>query len=361
MKRGKFLSFLLVAMLVLLAGCGSGEKKEESTTSKAQAPSSSQGSGEEGKNEESKEKKEVTKLTFVLDYTPNTNHTGIYVAQKLGYFKEEGLDVTIMQPPEDGAPALVASGNAQFGVDYQDTIGPAFAKENPLPVTNIAALIQHNTSGLISLKENPVSRPKDLEGKTYASWGMPIEQAMVRDVIKKDGGDPEKLKIITANAASIFSMKGSDYQTIWVFYAWDGIAAKVKKIDSVYFPFRDFNPAFDYYTPTLIANNAYLKDHPEIAKAFLRAVQKGYEYAIKNPEKAADILLEQAPELDRDVVVESQKYLADKYIDDAPYWGLIDSKRWNRFYQWLFREKLIEKEIPQDFGFTNEYLPGFSK
>lgn len=355
MTKKKLGIFLMALMLVVFTACGSKEGKEAPASSGESESQSSQS------EETSGEEKEMTKLTFVLDYTPNTNHTGIYVAQKLGYFKDEGLEVDIIQPPEDGAPALVAAGNAQFGVDYQDTIGPAFARENPLPVTNIAALIQHNTSGLISLKENPVNRPKDLEGKTYASWGLPIEQAMVKDVIKKDGGDPDKLNIITGSAASIFSMAESDYQAIWVFYAWDGIAAKVKNIDSVYFPFRDFNETFDYYTPTLIANNDYLKENPEIAKAFLRAVEKGYKYAIENPEKAAEILVEAAPELDKDVVVESQKYLADKYIDDAPYWGQIDKDRWNRFYTWLYQEKLIEKEIPADFGFTNEYLPGFQK
>ena len=65
------------------------------------------------------EKEEPEKLTFVLDWTPNTNHTGLYVAQSLGYFEDQGLEVEIVQPPEDGANTLVASGKAQFGVSFQ--------------------------------------------------------------------------------------------------------------------------------------------------------------------------------------------------------------------------------------------------
>ena len=99
---------------------------------------------------EKQEKKELEKITFVLDWTPNTNHTGLYVAEEKGYFEDAGVDVEIVQPPEDGASALVASGKAQFGIDFQDSIAPAFASDDPLPVTAVATLIQHNTSGIIS-------------------------------------------------------------------------------------------------------------------------------------------------------------------------------------------------------------------
>ena len=89
---------------------------------------------------------ETEKITFVLDWTPNTNHTGLYVAESLGYFEDQGLEVEIVQPPEGGADALVASGRAQFGVSFQDSMAPGVAGDNALPTTAVAALIQHNTS-----------------------------------------------------------------------------------------------------------------------------------------------------------------------------------------------------------------------
>lgn len=310
-----------------------------------------------GSLEASSTKGKLTSLDFVLDYTPNTNHTGIYVAQAKGYFKDQGLKISIVQPPEDGAPSLVASGKAKFGVAYQDTLAPAFALKKPLPVTSIAAVIQHNTSGIISMADNPVTRPKDMEGKAYATWGMPIEQAIVKNVIKKDGGNPSKLKMLPEASANIYNMKKADYNCIWVFYAWDVMSAEVNHIDYKYFAFKDINDTFDYYTPVLIGNNAYMKAHPKETKAFLKAVKKGYEYAVAHPKEAADILLKAAPELDKETVYKSQEYLKDQYIADAKRWGEFDSQRWNRFYKWLYDEKLIERKIPKDFGYTNDYLP----
>ncbi|MDO5047305.1 MAG: ABC transporter substrate-binding protein [Anaerococcus sp.] len=299
----------------------------------------------------------LKKISFVLDYTPNTNHTGIYVADELGYFEEEGLEIEIIQPPEDGAGVLVASGKAQIGVDYQDTIAQAYTMDDPLPVTNIAALVQHNTSGIVSLKEKGIERPKDLEGKTYASWGLDIEQTILKNVVEKDGGDFSKVNLVPSNFTDVFTSLSKDIDAVWIFYGWDGVAAEVKDIPINYFAFKDINPVFDYYTPTLIANNDFLANDPDSVKAFLRASKRGYEYAIKNTKKASDILLKANPELDKDLVYKSQEYLADEYIADAEKWGYIDKDRWNSFYKWLFENGLIEKEIPNDFGFTNDYLP----
>ena len=300
----------------------------------------------------------VEKITFVLDWTPNTNHTGVYVAQKLGYFEEAGIEVNIVQPPEDGATSLVASGNAQFGVDFQDSIAPAFGTEEPLPVTAVAAILQHNTSGIISLKGNGIDRPKGLEGKTYATWNAPIEKAMLQNVVEGDGGDFSKVNLRPSTVNDVIAGLQTDVDAVWIYYAWDGIATEVKGVETDYFSFRDLNPVFDYYTPILVANNSFLSEKPETAKKFLKAVQQGYEYAISHPEEAADILLEVAPELDRDITVASQKWIADQYKAEAEQWGIIDPSRWNAFYNWLNENGLVEQAIPENFGFTNEYLAG---
>ncbi|HZG72342.1 MAG TPA: ABC transporter substrate-binding protein, partial [Chondromyces sp.] len=122
-------------------------------------------------NDSKKEEKE--KVSVVLDWTPNTNHTGIYVAQERGYFEEEGLDVEILLPGEAGADQLVASGKAEFGVSYQEGITQARVQD--IPLVSIAAVIQHNTSGFASPVEKGIKEPKDFEGKTYGGWGSPIE------------------------------------------------------------------------------------------------------------------------------------------------------------------------------------------
>ncbi len=297
-----------------------------------------------------------TKLTVVLDWTPNTNHTGLYVAQKNGYFADNGLEVTIEQPPEDGAEALVASGKAQFGVSFQENVASALTADSPLPVTAVAALIQHNTSGIISLKKNEITSPKDMAGHSYASWNTPIEKAILKDVIEKDGGDFSKVKMIYNSATDVVTALQTNIDTVWIYYAWDGIATEVKGLETNYFAFKDINPALDFYTPLLIANDSFLKEHPDQAKAFLKAARLGYEYSIEHPEEAAAILCEYAPETDKEIAVASQKYLASQYKAEVERWGEFDQKRWDTFYDWLYENKVIAKEIPDGKGFTNDYL-----
>ena len=131
----------------------------------------------------------LEKITMALDWTPNTNHTGIYVAQEKGYFKEAGLEVSVIQPPDNGATDLVASGGAEFGIDFQDTLAAAFSSDSPLSVSAVATILQHNTSGLISLKKKGIDSPGKLAGHSYATWDSPIEQAVLKNVVEKDGGD----------------------------------------------------------------------------------------------------------------------------------------------------------------------------
>lgn len=319
-------------MAISLAACGSGE--------------SSQGGNEK------------EKITFVLDWTPNTNHTGLYVAQEKGYFEDEGLEVEIVQPPEDGADALVASGKAQFGISFQDTMAPGVVGEDALPTTAVAAVVQHNTSGIISRKGEGMDTPKGLEGKKYATWDAPIEKAMMENVVEADGGDFSKVELIPSTVTDeVSALESKSVDAIWIFYAWAGVATEVAGLETDYFAFKDINPAFDYYTPVIIGNNEFLEKEPETAKKFLSAVKKGYEDAIEDPDGAAEILCEAAPELDQELVKASQEYLKDQYIADADRWGYIDPDRWNLFYNWLNENGLTENQIPENTGFSNEYLP----
>lgn len=310
------------------------------------------------KEETEGEKDGKEKITFVLDWTPNTNHTGLYVAEKKGYFEDEGLEVEIVQPPEDGADALVASGKAQFGISFQDTMAPGVTGEDALPTTAVAAVVQHNTSGIISRKGEGMDRPKGLEGKKYATWDAPIEKAMLQNVVEADGGDFSKVELIPSTVTDeVSALESKSVDAIWVFYAWAGVATEVAGLETDYFAFKDINPAFDYYTPVIIGNNDFLKEEPETAKKFLNAVKKGYEDAIADPEEAAEILCEESPELDEDLVKASQEYLKDQYVADADRWGYIDPDRWNLFYNWLNDNNLTDAEIPENTGFSNDYLP----
>ena len=340
MKK-RIVSILLVMMMALsLAACGTNEVTEDS------ANDSDKGSS-----------KELTELTFVLDWTPNTNHTGLYVAQENGYFEEAGLKVNIVQPPEGGAELLVGSGEAEFAISFQDSMMPALTGENALPIEAVAAVIQHNTSGIISRAGEGMDRPAGMEGKKYATWDLDLEKATIKQVVEKDGGDFSKVELIPSTVTvDVSALKSKSVDAIWIFYGLAGVAAEVAGLETDYFEFAEIDPVFDFYTPVIIGNSDWMAENPDTTKAFLRAVKQGYEFAIEDPEAAADILLEAAPELDETLVYASQEYLKDEYKAEVEQWGYIDPARWNTFYQWVNENGLSETEIPENTGFNNDYL-----
>lgn len=299
-------------------------------------------------------------ITFVLDWTPNTNHTGLYVAIEKGYFEEAGLDVEVVQPPEGGSTVLVASGKAQFAVTGQDSIAPALVGEDALPITTVAAILQHNTSGIVSRAGEGMDTPRGLEGHKYATWDSPVEKATIRQVMEKDGGDFDKVELIPSTVTDeVSALQSKSVDAIWIFYGWAGIACHVAGLDIDYFDFADIDPVLDFYTPTIVAGNAWLEENPDTAKAFLAALSRGYEFAAENPREAADILLEAAPELksNTELVYQSQEYLSGEYISDASRWGEIDPARWGGYFSWLNENGLMEQPIDPAAGFTNAYLP----
>ncbi len=305
---------------------------------------------------------DLTKVTFCLDWTPNTNHTGIYAAEALGYFREEGLEVQIVQPPENGAVLMCASGQAQFAVDAQDTMAASLDLEEPLGVTAVAAILQHNTSGILTRAEDGIASPKDLEGRIYSTWDSPIELAMLRYCMEQDGADFSKLKLIPNNITNEpAALAAHQTDAVWIFYGWSGINAEVSGVACGYWDFASLSRELDYYTPVILANNEFLRDDPETARAFLRAAAKGYRYASEHPEEAAEMLIAGdetgALQDSRELVYASQKWLAERYTADAAAWGTIDAERWNGFYGWLYKNGLTAHDLA-GAGFSNDYLPG---
>ena len=347
----KLVALLLVlVMAVSLVGCG-GQEQNSTANDAAETKTADDTSADESKAPE-----QTTDLTMVLDWTPNTNHTGLYVAQEKGYFKEAGLNVNIVQPPDGGATAMVASGDAQFGIEFQDTMAPALTQANPLPITAIAAVMQHNTSGLVSRKETGIDSFGKMAGHSYATWDSPTEQAILKTLVEKDGGDWSKVKLISTYVEDIVAGLNSDIESVWVYAGWDKVKLEMENIDHNFLLFKDNDPVFDYYSPVVIGNNDYIEKNKDVTKAFIGAVKKGYEYAAQNPDEAADILLKAAPELDKELVKKSQEYLSTQYVADAASWGVIDPARWNAFYKWLNENKLVEKDLEENAGLSTEYL-----
>ena len=207
-----------------------------------------------------------------------------------------------------GADAMVASGTAQFGVSYQESV--TFARAENVPLVSIAAVIQHNTSGFGAFKEKNIKSPVDFEGKKYGGWGSPIEEATIKYLMEKAGADPSTVEILSVGTADFFQASSSgQIDFAWIFEGWDGVAAGVRGIEIDYIDLGKTDPTFDYYTPVIVTSEEMIKNNVKMVEAFMRATIKGYKFAMENPEEAAGIFIKAVPEADPELIRESQNSL----------------------------------------------------
>ncbi len=308
------------------------------------------------KTETPGEEAKLTKLSVILDWVPNTNHSGLYAAKDLGFYEEEGLEVEILQPTVGGTSSLIAAGQGDIGVSYQEEV--VIARSQDLPVRSIAAVIQHNTSAFASHRDKNILSPRDFAGKKYGGWGSPAETQMIAALMEKYGADPATVEEVYIGEADFFTSIERDIDFAWIYYGWTGIEAELRGIPLNIIMVKDEDPALDFYTPVLIAREDTLEEKADLVKRFLRATAKGYELAAQEPEKAAEILLDNAPELDANLVKASQEWLAPRYQDDAPYWGYQDLRIWEDYSSWMYERGLLEKDIDAAAAFTKDFLPG---
>ncbi|WP_406351655.1 ABC transporter substrate-binding protein [Streptomyces sp. NBC_00658] len=307
----------------------------------------------------------TTTVTLALDWTPNTNHTGIYVAQQKGWFKDAGIDLKIVPYGTTAPETLVANHKADFGISYQEGITTARAAGQD--IKSVYAVTQKtNVTVSVRADRDDIESPKDLDGKTYAGFGAPYEKALLQKVIQADGGKGD-FKQITLNTSAYAALYAGKADFAMPMPTWEGLEAKETGK-----PLKDFALA-DYGVPaiysTLIASSGqYLKDNPEIAKKFLAAVNKGYEYAADSPDQAADLLIaaNKSTLTNTELVKESEQLLAKEYYraEDGTI-GTQSAERWQDFADFDFKSGLLTDENGKKLTkapdasefFTNDYLP----
>lgn len=300
---------------------------------------------------------EPTSVTVMLDWVPNTNHTGIFVALEKGWYADEGLAVEVIQPGEGGTPVqVVAAGKADFAISYQEELTNARAEG--IPVVSLAAIIQHNTSGFASPKDKGIIRPKEFEGKKYGAWGSPIEYAMLKVLMACDGGDVDKVEFVNVGWADYFVVTERDVDFAWIFYGWTGIEAELRHKPLNIVMLKDWDRCVpDYYTPLIVTGEQQIKEKTDLVRRFMRATAHGYKFAIENPAEAAEILIQHAPESDPELIRRSQAWLSAQYQADAPRWGEQKLEVWKRYADWMYGEGLLSKKIDAAKAFTNIFLP----
>jgi len=326
----------MLAAMLCVAGCGGSPQQEGGASGEPEA-------GEK-----------LTPVKVVLDWTPNTNHTGLYAARDKGYYAEHGLDVEIISPPETGADQLIASGGAEFGVSYQESITQARLQD--VPIVSLAAVIQHNTSGFAAPVDKNIKTPADFEGKRYGGWGNPVEEAVIASLMQQENADVGKVEFINSTT-DFFTGTAQDIDFAWIFYAWTGIEAELRDVEIDMLYVKDYSEALDYYTPVLATNEKMIAEQPELVRAFMAATSEGYQYAIEHPEEAAELLIEAEPDLNAELVRASQTWLSPRYQDDAPRWGEQKATVWSDYMEWMFEQGVLEGRIDTEAAYTNEFLP----
>lgn len=299
---------------------------------------------------------EAKKVTVILDYVANTNHTGMYVALEKGYYQQQGLDVSIVEPTEGATATLIAVGKGEFGISYQEDVTMARASEDPLPIKAIATIIQHNTSGFATYKDKNITSVKDFEGKTYAGWGGPGEEAVLKAVMTGAGADFSKLNMVISDGSGFESLKDR-VDIMWFYEAWDSVKCRLNDFEINYMELRQLDERLDYYTPVIITSEQMLKDDPETVKAFLAATTQGYQFAMENPEESAQILSKYAPDYSLEMLTMSQEYLKDKYQAEAGQWGVMRDEVWDNYTGFLVEYGVIDSALPAADLYTNAFLP----
>lgn len=300
---------------------------------------------------------EAADITFMLDWVPNVNHTGIFAAQELGYFEEAGLNVEIIQPGEVFAEQAVASGAADYGISFQEQV--TIARADDVPLVSIGAVIQDNTSGFASLAGTDAGTPANWEGLTYGSFSSPFEEPTLQSLMTCEDADFGALEIQDVGFADPLPLlQEGQIDLAWIFFGTQGTAAEQQNLDLDVVMLSDYFDCIpNYYTPIIIASEETVTGEPEETAAFMEALSRGYEYAIENPAEAAEILQAQTPETDLDLLIASQEWLSPRYQGDASQWGIQAESVWADYAAWMADNGVIEETIDANAAFTNEFLP----
>ncbi|MDR1797362.1 MAG: ABC transporter substrate-binding protein [Clostridiales Family XIII bacterium] len=291
----------------------------------------------------------MKKINVTLDWFPNTNHTGMFVALEKGYYKGEGLDVAI----GGKVHGVMTTEGADVVVSPQPTllVGMAAAER----ITAVAVLTQRCDSGILSLKEAGITRPRELTGKRLTHWDQAWFHCIVGKAVDDDGGDYGKVELIQKDVGDIVATLGAEADATWIYKNWEYFEMRHAGKDVNYFAFADFGELYDFCAPAVTAKHHLTDGDPEALKAFLGATDRGYIDAAADPEEGAALLHRHMDGWDLPLVLESQKYASGLYLAADGHWGHMRPARWDNLADWMAAEKLTPGRMPREF--TNEFLP----
>ena len=307
----------------------------------------------------------MEQLTLALDWTPNTIHTGFFVALEKGFYSDVQLEVRLRSPQIDNyesTPArLLASKEVDFAIAPSESVISYQTLPDKPNLTAIAAILQEDTSAIVTLKSSGIDQIKNLDGKTYASYDARFEDTIISEMIKKDGGEGEHIKITPEKLGIWDTLLEGKADATWVFLPWEGIEARRKGVELNTFQLQDYDIPYGY-SPVLISHPDLLEKKSKAITNFLAATAKGFKWAAENPDEAAQLLLPHVEDKDLEFLKESQRYIGKYYLTSDKTWGAMKAERWESFIHWLAAHDLITEEenkrLKEQTVFTNAYLVG---
>lgn len=306
------------------------------------------------------------KVRLALDWTPNTNHLGFFVAQQKGWYAEAGVALDVLPYGGTAPEAILAARQAECGISFQDSM--TFAVAAGAPVVSVMAILQRTAQDIAVLADSGIERPRDLDGKIYAGFGYPNEVPTLQSVIRADGG-AGTFDVVTLDTAAYEALYAKRADFVITFAAWEGIAATLRGIDLRTFRFTDFGFP-DFYQVVLACDRDWLAKEPAVAKAFVSATARGFGLAALSPDEAASILVSSNPgifDANPDLPKASATYLAEQglFLDPHAGVGRQTLETWAGYSGFLYEQGLLVDArgaaltAPPDYAslFTNEFLP----
>lgn len=299
-------------------------------------------------------------LKIALDWTPNINHIGLLVAKELDFYRENGIDLVLIDPKTDNyqlTPGKKLELNlADFAIAPFETVISLNNKKNQVDALAIYAILQEDISSIVSLKSKKLTRPKSLDGKTYASYKARYEDKIVQEMVKNDGGLGE-FAISYPNKLGIWNiLLEGKADTTWIFDNWEGIEAATKKIELTHWSLKDYNIPYGY-SPVIITKKSNLNLYQSEYRNFIKATQKGYLFAQEHSAATLAILKKylKADEIQKIDLVKALE-ATKPYLGDSETAGFINPERVRLFLNWLVQKKLENKIILTQDLFTNALL-----
>ncbi len=301
-------------------------------------------------------------LSLALDWVPNVNHVGVYVAQSQGWYAQRGINLQILPYGSVSPDVLVATNRADIGISSGE--GITTAAVNGEPVVSIATVYNTNTSGLAVLENSKILRPKDLDGQIYAAFGAPYEKAILERIIKTDGGKGV-FKSPTLSVYGLEALLAGKADFMWIFEGVEGIEASRSGHKLRTFPLSKFGVP-DYYTPVFSANRTRVMTNAANLKAFLEVTARGYDFARKNPKAATALMvkaLAKGSVADPKIIEDGIHWFEARgaYAKPGKRWGVQELKLWTNYPKFLLENQVFPqaKMKTLEYGklFTNALLP----